>query len=186
MNDSESESGSDPSRSSECEEGEQPPSPVVNAPTVEFHDATEELDAKAINWLQSSALEVVRLLGEDGHAIDRVSVRLIADPEMAEAHVSFSNVEGTTDVLAFVGSLDPLEVDILACVDEAMRRAGDFAHDFLHELILYVVHALLHGLGYDDGDHDSSLRMHAEEDSLLLRAGVGAVFRPSGDGGSIG
>ena len=102
MNDSESESGSDPSRSSECKEGEQPPSPVVNAPTVEFHDATEELDAKAINWLQSSALEVVRLLGEDGHAIDRVSVRLIADPEMAEAHVSFSNVEGTTDVLAFV------------------------------------------------------------------------------------
>ena len=128
-------------------------------------------------WLGGT--QVVQLLTEEGHRLARVSVRLVADPEMAQSHQSYSGVDGTTDVLAFVDTANPLEIDILACIDEARRKAQEFAHDFMHELILYIVHALLHGLGHDDQEEASSMRMHAQEDALLVRAGIGAVFDPA-------
>ena len=180
MNESESESGSQPPLSADGEEGEQPPNAEARAPGVDLFDQTELLDAETMAWLQAATQRLVRTFSEEGVAIGRVAVRLIGDEEMAQAHSSFSKIEGTTDVLAFVGGEDPLEIDILACVEEAERRAEEFGHELQRELMLYVVHAILHGLGHDDGDPESSQRMHAEEDRLLGLIGVGPVFKPSG------
>jgi len=33
--------------------------------------------------------------------------------------------------------------------------------------MLYVIHGLLHLMGYDDGEHRSAARMHAREEELL-------------------
>ncbi|MBY0311015.1 MAG: rRNA maturation RNase YbeY [Phycisphaerales bacterium] len=119
-----------------------------------------------------------------------VRVKIVGDAEMAEAHVRYSGVEGTTDVLTFDlaegasargGALD---VDILVCADEARRQALEHGHDPVREMLLYVLHGVLHCLGHDDHTDDGFARMHAEEDRILAKIGVGATFKKLGvDGG---
>jgi probable rRNA maturation factor len=102
---------------------------------------------------------------------------------MAELHLFHSGVEGTTDVLTFdlrQGAAGPLEVEIVACLDEARRMAG--AGPVERELLLYLLHGALHCLGHDDHDPEGFARMHEREDEILLAIGVGAVF----DGGFPG
>lgn len=116
-----------------------------------------------------------------------VRVRVVDDTEMARAHEEYLDVEGTTDVLTFdltggesaappAGSGEPLDVDILICADEAARQAGELGHPVEHEMTLYIVHGVLHCLGFDDITEEGAAAMHTEEDRLLTAAGIGAVF----------
>lgn len=70
----------------------------------------------------------------------------------------------------------PLDVDILVCADEAARQAAVRAVPVERELLLYIVHAVLHCLGEDDHDEASAGRMHEREDRILSAIGVGAVY----------
>lgn len=113
---------------------------------------------------------------------------------MAAAHEQYSGIAGTTDVLTFDlaegGSARgaALDVDILVCVDEARRQGTDRGHEVERELLLYILHGVLHCLGHDDHDDDAFERMHAEEDRILTAIGVGPTFaeragRPGAGGG---
>lgn len=108
-----------------------------------------------------------------------VRVRLVADTEMAAAHEKYAGVPGTTDVLTFDLRSSPqadLDADLYACVDEARRQAAARGHAVGDELLLYIVHGILHCLGHDDHDDASSAQMHEEEDRVLRAIGVGPVF----------
>lgn len=133
-----------------------------------------------------------------------VRIRLVRDAEMAEAHEEFAGVPGTTDVLTF-DLTDPeddpidrptvglrggdieivrarlVDTDILVCVDEGKRQAIARGHDLFHELLLYSTHGLLHCLGHDDHEEAEFAAMHALEDAILTRVGVGVVFARSDD-----
>ncbi|MAH64827.1 MAG: rRNA maturation RNase YbeY [Phycisphaerae bacterium] len=136
-------------------------------------------------WIRDRAAAVIdRVAAEHDVNITRCTVRIVGDAEMSAAHRRFSRVSGPTDVLTFVSdSGDGLEVDLLACHDEASRRVASFEHDATHELLLYVVHGVLHAIGHDDHDPESHARMHAEEDRLLTLIGVGPVYRVEGSDG---
>ena len=47
------------------------------------------------------------------------------------------------------------------------------------QLLLYILHGLLHCAGFDDHDPAEHDRMHTEEDRILTAIGVGPVFRSS-------
>jgi rRNA maturation RNase YbeY len=70
-----------------------------------------------------------------------------------------------------------VETDILICRDEAMRQAQQRGYDCRKELLLYVIHGLLHCLGHDDHEEEDSALMHKVEDAILEAIGVGPVFR---------
>lgn len=53
------------------------------------------------------------------------------------------------------------------------RRLG---HPMAHELLLYALHGLLHLSGFDDRTDSEFAAMHAREDEILTRLGVGPVF----------
>lgn len=130
--------------------------------------------------LCARAERAVEALGCGGE----VRVKVIGDEEMSAAHVRYSGVEGTTDVLTFdladggAARGEPLDVDIFVCVDEARRRGAELGHEMERELLLYVVHGVLHCLGHDDHDEAAYAKMHAREDEVLRAIGVGAVFAP--------
>jgi probable rRNA maturation factor len=48
------------------------------------------------------------------------------------------------------------------------------------ELLLYVVHGVLHLLGYDDLRKAAAMRMHAKEDEMLGQMGYGTVYARGG------
>lgn len=133
--------------------------------------------------------ELIRLAGlavRAAHRSGEVRVRIVQDAEMAEAHVRYSGIEGTTDVLTFDLSEGAsarggaLDVDILVCADEARRQALEHGHGPVREMLLYVLHGVLHCLGHDDHSDDGFEKMHAEEDRILTAIGVGATFRKHG------
>ena len=104
---------------------------------------------------------------------------------MVALHEQHCDIPGTTDVLTFDLRADlaaPIDVDIVVCLDEAARQAASRGHDAIHELLLYVLHGVLHCAGYDDHDDDDYAAMHAEEDRILAAIGVGALFtRPEAE-----
>jgi len=113
-----------------------------------------------------------------GHAVHRVGISLLDDDGIAELHRRHLDIEGPTDVLTFPGAApgDPIDVDIAIGVDVAQRAATERGHDLQCEVLLYVVHGLLHACGFDDHDDDDYKRMHEREDEILKSIGVGAVF----------
>jgi probable rRNA maturation factor len=134
-------------------------------------------------WVQAAAA-TLGLTGE-------IRVRLVDDAQMSAAHERYSRVAGTTDVLTFdlrdpesaAGNPAAMDVDIYACVDEAGRQAAHRGHGVERELLLYILHGILHCLGEDDHDDAAYARMHAREDEVLEAIGVGRVFGAAAKGG---
>ena len=109
-----------------------------------------------------------------------LSIAVVGDEQMAQLHEQYKDVSGTTDVLTFDLGEDldenQIEGEIIVCLDEAARQAAQRGHSVRHELLLYVVHGILHLLGEDDHEPDDFKRMHDREDQILTRLGLGAVF----------
>ena len=132
------------------------------------------------DWLADHAERATKSLDATGEC----RVRIVGDAEMARLHGEHLDDPTTTDVLTFDlsggGSIRTreLDVDLVLCLDAATRQAGELGHEPRRELLLYLVHGLLHCLGHDDTDEQSFERMHAEEDRVLIDIGVGATFDP--------
>lgn len=148
--------------------------------------ASIDFDHSKRAWLADHAVRIGVRLDLEGE----LRVLIVGDAEMAAAHDHHLGDPTTTDVLTFDladGSAArgaPVDADLMVCSDEAGRRAGEHGHALERELLLYVVHGLLHCLGYDDHDEASYQRMHALEDELLEAVGVGATFSPTRGGNS--
>jgi rRNA maturation RNase YbeY len=69
-----------------------------------------------------------------------------------------------------------LDTDIMVCLDEGSRQAEHRGYAVERELLLYIVHGVLHCLGYDDDDDESFREMHAMEDAVLSAIGIGPTF----------
>lgn len=155
----------------------EPPSPGGQAATlsIDIVDDRVLLDRTQREWLRGRACAALVSAG----AVGEVRARVVGDDEMADSHRRWSGVAGTTDVLTFDLREDrtgPLDVDLLVCADEARRQAEARGFPVERELLLYIVHGVLHCLGFDDHDEAAAARMHAEEDRLLEAAGVGATY----------
>ncbi|QQE12166.1 rRNA maturation RNase YbeY [Planctomycetota bacterium] len=108
-----------------------------------------------------------------------LGINIVHDDRMADLHMQFMNIPGTTDVLTFDmrdDTADPFEGDIVICIDEAARQAEAHKHDTRTELLLYAVHGILHLLGYDDHELEDFQTMHKREDEILQAIGIGKVF----------
>jgi probable rRNA maturation factor len=90
--------------------------------------------------------------------------------------------EGVTDVITFdLGDgrrnrNGPLAGQVNVCWPVAQREAARRGIEPAWELLLYVVHGLLHLLGHEDHEPAAAQRMHAEEDRLLGELGYPAVY----------
>lgn len=144
---------------------------------VEVLDPSRLLSREALEWLSTHARAAMIQLRARGE----VRARIVNDDEMAAAHLKYSGIPGTTDVLTFdlrddPTSGDPLDVDLWICADEARRHAAERGMPAERELLLYILHGMLHCLGHDDHDEAAHAAMHAEEDRVLTAIGVGATF----------
>lgn len=112
--------------------------------------------------------------------IRELSIVLLGDKAIADLHQRFFNDPATTDVITFPIDLDQrgraLSGELYLCVPMARRQARLRHTPVEHELLLYAIHGLLHLSGYDDTNAIAYQEMHAAEDRILKRLGIGAVF----------
>ncbi|MEL6499230.1 MAG: rRNA maturation RNase YbeY [Planctomycetota bacterium] len=158
------------------DEPSQPDRPPSAGPAVHIDWTTGSAHAAALEPLVGNL--AAALAPRTGEA----RVRVIDDAHMAAAHQRYKNVPGTTDVLTFDLAGDPsepLDADVLVCIDEAERQAAERGIPVAHELLLYVTHAVLHCSGFNDDTEANAAAMHGREDELLTAVGVGPVYAAS-------
>jgi probable rRNA maturation factor len=112
--------------------------------------------------------------------LSELSLAFVGDARMSRLHEQFMSIAGPTDVLTF-----PLEHnrrrqtvsgEVVICIPEAKRRARLESIPVRREVLLYALHGMLHLSGFDDRTRAGYKKMHAMEDKLLSRIGVGATF----------
>jgi len=60
---------------------------------------------------------------------------------------------------------------VVVCVPMAIEYAAGAKTEVEGEIMLYVVHGVLHLLGYDDADNKSADTMHRVEKEILAKLG---------------
>lgn len=157
----------------DAETSSEPPGRSPGTPVdIDLIDETGDLeDADVLRAGIDRALAHLRCTGS-------LRIRVVDDAAMDAAHRTWAGVDGTTDVLTFdLGTNErELDVDLILCLDEARRQATSRGHAVWRELLLYVVHGVLHCLGHDDHDAADAERMHAMEDDTLEAIGVGRTY----------
>ena len=113
----------------------------------------------------------------------KITVLFTSDQRAAELHGLHFNDATTTDVMTFPdGSCDPTGIlqigDLAVCVPVAKREALSRKRPFADELTLYILHGVLHLLGYDDRTQRSLKAMWAEQRRLLAQVGIPLEAKP--------
>ena len=115
-----------------------------------------------------------------------LGINLAGAKEMAELNWKFLQHQGLTDVITFdhaenvlsaswpqnkselpAGCRKHVHGELFVCVDEAILQARKFGTSWQSEIVRYIVHGVLHLLGYDDHRIAARKKMKREENRLL-------------------
>ena len=105
-----------------------------------------------------------------------LGINLVAAREMALVNETFLQHAGSTDVITFdhaekrkaeSGKRKQLHGELFICVDDAIAQAKEFKTTWQSEVVRYVVHGVLHLLGYDDLKPHLRRVMKREENRLV-------------------
>jgi probable rRNA maturation factor len=132
-------------------------------------------------------LQVVRrVIKEEGRSAKSLSIVLTDNRHIRDLNHEYLGRDGITDVISFpLEDLDwpgghcsngGINGEIIASAEQAVQQAQTTNTDPRAELMLYLVHGLLHLMGYDDRKPDQARQMHAREDALLEDLGFGCVY----------
>ena len=114
--------------------------------------------------------QAARLILED-HGPDavQVSIAVVDDLTIHELNRRFLQHDYPTDVLSFVLEQQDgrLEGEVIVSTDTAVVQAGEYGVQPADELLLYVVHGVLHLVGFDDKSPDLRQRMRCAEQHYL-------------------
>jgi probable rRNA maturation factor len=100
----------------------------------------------------------------------RLSVAFVDDATIAKLHGQFLNDPTPTDVLSFLLQSAPseLEGEIIISAETARANAVRYRATPEDELIRYVIHGVLHLVGYGDGTPQQRAVMRKRERQYLL------------------
>lgn len=108
---------------------------------------------------------VNQVIAFEGHDYGEVSVYFVPTNAICELHQQYFNDPSSTDCISF-----PLEDeshqmlgDVFVCPATAIQYAKKKGLDPYHELSLYIVHGLLHLMGYDDLNPKDKRKMRQAE-----------------------
>ena len=135
---------------------------------------------QSIPILRRGILAAHKILGSP---LQELSIAIVPAKKMASLHKTYLNEPGPTDVLTFELDHDSrrrvISGEVVICSAVAKSRARELGHSTTDELLLYAIHGLLHLSGFDDRNKPAFAAMHAKEDEILTRLGIGPIFSSS-------
>jgi probable rRNA maturation factor len=101
----------------------------------------------------------------------QISVAFVDDRAIAALHQRFLDDPEPTDVLSFVleRSGDSLEGEVVVSAETARACAAEYKSTPEDELLRYVIHGLLHLVGYDDATPRQRTAIRDKERMYLQR-----------------
>jgi probable rRNA maturation factor len=112
-----------------------------------------------------------------------VSLAIVDDPTIHELNRRYLDHDWPTDVLSFALAEDDghLEGEVIISADTAAAVAAEVGCLAAGEQLLYVVHGMLHLIGYRDKDSADAARMREAENELLREFGFDPPGQVPGD-----
>ena len=107
-----------------------------------------------------------------------VSLSLCDDAEIQAINAEWRAKDEPTDVLSFPQFEMPLPPwaptlgDVLISLETANRQAREAGHSLSDELVVLLVHGMLHLLGFDHIEDDERAEMAAAEEALFKPRGL--------------
>jgi len=126
-----------------------------------------------------------RVMKEEGRSARSLSVVLTDNRHIRDLNREYLGKDAHTDVLSFPledvdwpgnGPNGGVNGEIIASAEMAFQQAKARNIDPRAELLLYLVHGLLHLIGYDDRTPNDAQRMHRREDALLEQFGFANIY----------
>ena len=108
-----------------------------------------------------------------------IEIEMVGDSAIRELNIKFLGNRRTTDCISFdltENNSTAKLYQIAVNAQKARREAKKRNHSHQAELALYVLHGLLHNLGFDDKIDKNADTMHKTEDRFLQEAGYGLVY----------
>jgi probable rRNA maturation factor len=124
------------------------------------------LDRKLLNQIAEFTLSESRVESAE------LGIHFVSPKQMANVHEQFMNIAGSTDVITFDhGSEPPAKIhgEIFISIEDAIAQAREFKTTWQSETARYMVHGILHLLGYDDLEAQARAKMKREEDRLVRK-----------------
>lgn len=143
----------------------------MNAP-----DASGQIEIEHIHpglRVDAAALERLarRVVEGEGGTLRTLTVILADHETVLDLNRTYLDHDYHTDVLSFSLADDDapgvVDGEVYVDLDTAAERHAEFGASFDDEVARYVVHGLLHLLGYDDATDAGKAAMHALEDRYL-------------------
>ena len=141
--------------------------------------------------LQRAALAVLEAEGESGPA--ELSLVVTTDENIRTLNRTYRNVDAPTDVLAFGESQTDCFVpapgaprylgDVVVSFERAGEQAQRAGHAVESEMVLLVVHGVLHLVGHDHAEEQERDRMWSAQASVLSHLQV-PVANPTPEEGN--
>lgn len=134
---------------------------------LEFHDhqRAHQIDLIRIERRAKSALPLIlNSPGPDtSHLLPgmTVEISLIDDETIARIHAEFMNDPSPTDVITFHHG------EILISTETGFRQALDHQQLLDSEILLYVIHGLLHLHGHEDASPEGAATMKRQQLEIL-------------------
>jgi probable rRNA maturation factor len=116
-----------------------------------------------------------RALDLTGGKRAQLGIILVDDGAIARLNTQYHHTQGPTDVLSF--DYGEGQRELVISVDRAVAQARRFHSTPARELVLYVVHGILHLHGYDDLAAGDRRRMRTAERRLLANLAKNCGFR---------
>lgn len=127
-----------------------------------------KIDKKEIKKCAGSVLEMM------GEARSELSILVVSDSRISDLNRRYRGKDSSTDVLAFsmragegVSKDSPILGDVVISAETAKREAAKRKISVKKEISLYVIHGILHLLGYRDQTPYDRKKMKAKERMLL-------------------
>ncbi len=124
--------------------------------------------------IKNSKIEhvVKEILGKKSNSA-KLSFAFVDNNEIKKLNKKYFGLNEVTDVIAFPlnNHKNALNGEIVVSVETAVDTAVKEKIDVEGEIVLYVVHGILHLLGYRDGNRDDAEIMHEKESSILKTLG---------------
>lgn len=137
---------------------------------VLISDEQELIDVD-LDFIRAVALEIMAFIGSPENA--QLSMVFCDDESIKELNNQYREKNEPTDVLSFPIELENFipEVrmlgDIVISTDTAKRQAEEFKHPVIAEIVILLIHGLLHLHGFDHIKDDDRVVMRAKEADVL-------------------
>ncbi|MBU1122283.1 MAG: rRNA maturation RNase YbeY [Candidatus Omnitrophota bacterium] len=131
-------------------------------------EITNKQDIKKINIrrLKGQVSKILKVL----NVRRDVSILLCANDFIKKLNKKFFAKGNPTDVISFF--LEDVCVpgylgEVIVSVQEAVIKGKEYANSWQKEMVLYIIHGILHLIGYDDQTKKDRLKMEKKQNQVI-------------------